>query len=218
MCLAFQIFLFTVLIQEKGVGNNYAQSETVGEKNKGHCEIALPLTRQRHLHPGSQGSFAHLASFERASFQRSSFSSQNRSSYGGIESGPMEMCRLSPNGQGECDVLPRLRTMVGDLFGSLASRCSTEHYKKQYVSRPSVCRRFLGWLAALGSDPLTESTTTATTASLKEIQGRLWWERRWKKQRCPERQFERQRTEPAQRLYGPGGHGAVAASADSHLT
>ena len=107
--------------------------------------------------------------------------------------------------------------MVGDLYGSVTAGGSTEYLEAQYVSRPNVCQQFMGWLATLGSDAITESQTTSATTSSRPIQGRLWCERGWKRQRRTERLPERQRAKSAQRLYGPGGHGTIATSADSSL-
>lgn len=73
MCLALQIFLIIFLIQEKGIGNNYAQPAAVSEESEGYCEIAFSFARQGYLHPRSTRSFAYLAGSEGASFQRSSF-------------------------------------------------------------------------------------------------------------------------------------------------
>ena len=115
MCVAFQVFLVTILIQDKGIKNNYSYSAAICEEGEGNCEIAFPLARQRYLHSRSSRPFAYLASFEGAPFQGPNFSPQNRSSHGGHEGSPMEMCGLSPYGQGDRDVLPRPAVNGGKL-------------------------------------------------------------------------------------------------------
>lgn len=122
------------------------------------------------------------------------------------------MCRLPSYGQGECDVLPGLRSMVGDVLGPLTPGCSSDHFAAQYLSRSSLRRRLLGRLASLGSFIFSKSEETTAATSIQEV----WWQGQWEGQGWSERPDERQRARPSQGLYGPGGHGTTASA--THTT
>ena len=210
MTVAFWIYLFFLLIQDKGIKHHYSESAALGKEGSSECKVAFPFTRQGLPCVGIARPSSHLASAAKAPLKGSRSTTPYSGRNGDYESYTVEMWELQAHGQGQHAVLPGMWTMVGGLHGQSIPSPTFRCLEAYDLPRPGPCGSYMGQLDRLGTHAFAEPPSSSTTATLQAT-ARFQGEGRWQES------SQRQASDPEQGIHGPREHGTLTATTHSAL-